>query len=223
MIQTVSPGNGGYSTICGGSANTVGSSGAASGCFIGGGLNNTCNGENAAVLGGNGNTANGLASIALGQSATSSGDHSVTIADGNPLVNSTNSSFAFGFSGGGVIYSNAGHTAGVTLAAAASSWGSVSLRSAKKDFLELDYASVLGRVEKIPVYSYKYKGSPRECYGIMADDFHAAFELEAKEKDRLEANDQIGVALACIHGLAARCRALESRLSALAPSAPGPL
>jgi len=99
-----------------------------------------------------------------------------------------------------------GDTAGVTLAAGAGSWGSISDRNAKSDIAAADVEAVLERVAALPMYTWRWntEAAGKRHMGPMAQDFHAAFGLNGADDRRIVTIDGIGVALTAVQGLNAR-------------------
>lgn len=93
-------------------------------------------------------------------------------------------------------------------------WANASDRNLKEAFESVDPQAVLARVTALPLTSWKYKAdAPDERHlGPMAQDFHAAFGLGAKDTT-IATVDADGVALAAIQGLNQK---LEEKLAAQA-------
>jgi hypothetical protein len=75
-------------------------------------------------------------------------------------------------------------------------------RNAKENFTAVNPREVLARVASLPVTEWNYKTDKKDVQhiGPMAQDFHAAFQLNADEK-HISVVDEGGVALAAIQGL----------------------
>jgi hypothetical protein len=120
--------------------------------------------------------------------------------------------------GGTRVLTNAAGTTGVTIAAGAGSWSTLSDRNAKRDFEVVDTREVLDRVAAMPVYRWRYaeERSAAAHMGPVAQDFRAAFGLG--DGDRTIATvDADGVALAAIQGLNAKVDAkVDAQAAALA-------
>jgi trimeric autotransporter adhesin len=115
--------------------------------------------------------------------------------------------------GGTRVLTNAAGTTGVTIAAGAGSWSTLSDRNAKRDFEVVDTRDVLDRVAAMPVYRWRYaeERSAASHMGPVAQDFRAAFGLG--DGDRTIATvDADGVALAAIQGLNAKIDAQAAAL-----------
>jgi hypothetical protein len=105
--------------------------------------------------------------------------------------------------------------------ARATSFVNTSARSAKTDFAEVDYKSILEKVIalQIPMWRYKIEDHGTAHLGPIAEDFHAAFGLG--DGETISTVDSSGVALAAVKGLheglqekEEEVRALKARLSA---------
>jgi hypothetical protein len=96
-----------------------------------------------------------------------------------------------------------------------SGWNCPSDRNLKEHLVAADTASVLERLERLPVYYYQMKGSrlPTRYLGPTAQDFKAAFGLGDRDTKINTANAQ-GVALAAAKGLYERVKRDETKLAA---------
>ncbi|HLX72388.1 MAG TPA: tail fiber domain-containing protein [Verrucomicrobiae bacterium] len=76
-------------------------------------------------------------------------------------------------------------------------------RGAKENFAGLDSAAVLAKVAALPVTEWNYRNDPEgiKHIGPVAQDFHAAFELNGADDKHISVVDEGGVALAAIQGL----------------------
>jgi hypothetical protein len=76
-------------------------------------------------------------------------------------------------------------------------------RNAKANFTELNPAVVLAKVTTLPVTEWNYRDDPadKRHIGPMAQDFHAAFQLDGADDKHISVVDEGGVALAAIQGL----------------------
>jgi hypothetical protein len=76
-------------------------------------------------------------------------------------------------------------------------------RNAKENFTALDSQSVLARVAALNVSEWNYKTDGRQVQhiGPMAQDFHAAFQVNGSDDTHISVVDEGGVALAAIKGL----------------------
>ena len=81
-------------------------------------------------------------------------------------------------------------------------WVNGSDRDSKQDFAPVDPEEVLAKVDSLPVKSWCYKAQPGDRHiGPVAQDFHAAFELNGGDDKHIATVDEGGVALAAIQGL----------------------
>jgi hypothetical protein len=76
-------------------------------------------------------------------------------------------------------------------------------RNTKANFTELNPAVVLAKVTSLPVTEWNYRDDPADTrhIGPMAQDFHAAFQLDGADDKHISVVDEGGVALAAIQGL----------------------
>ena len=76
-------------------------------------------------------------------------------------------------------------------------------RNAKENFAPLDGMTVLAKVISIPMTEWNYKDDAvgTRHIGPMAQDFHAAFDLNGADNKHISVIDEGGVALAAIQGL----------------------
>jgi hypothetical protein len=95
--------------------------------FIGGGYHNRASALNASVLGGFSNTASGTGSVALGQMATASDDHSFVYSDGGNYASSGTNTFNVRSSGGLFIDDTTSIRMGSTTRQNITMWGNPAL------------------------------------------------------------------------------------------------
>jgi hypothetical protein len=76
-------------------------------------------------------------------------------------------------------------------------------RNAKQNFTALDSKDVLAKVISMPVTEWNYKddAADKRHIGPVAQDFHAAFDLNGADDKHISVVDEGGVALAAIQGL----------------------
>ncbi|UCC79204.1 MAG: tail fiber domain-containing protein [Candidatus Zixiibacteriota bacterium] len=188
------------SAISGGSYNDV--SGGNS--TIVGGSFNTASGSNATVAGGSYCAAAGWHSFAAGRRAQANNDGSFVWADNHDVNFSSTADDQFNVraSGGTRIFSEYSLNAGVTLAAGASAWASVSDSTLKRNIRPVDGEVILEKLSELPVsrWSYKTQDESIEHIGPMAQDFYAAFGLGEDER-HISTIDPAGVALAGVKEL----------------------
>jgi len=97
------------------------------------------------------------------------------------------------FLAGDVIASGAVFSNGVDI---------VSDRNAKENFAPVDPREVLAKVAAMQVSKWNYKTAKDAVHiGPVAQDFHAAFDLNGKDDRHISVLDEGGVALAAIKGL----------------------
>jgi hypothetical protein len=162
------------------------------------------------VAGGRFNSAAGDYSFAAGHQASVNANHNGTFLWADSVSSVFTSAAPNEFAAratGGVRFVTAvdpggNPTAGVTLAAGASSWGTVSDRNAKENFAPIDGVDVLERLAAIEISTWNYKTQDHSIrhMGPMAQDFYAAFGLGEDQK-RINTVDADGVALAAVQGL----------------------
>lgn len=88
-------------------------------------------------------------------------------------------------------------------------------RNVKQDFAAVDAQSVLEKVAALPIQSWAYKNSPETRHlGPVAQDFHAAFQLNGDDDKHISTVDADGVALAAIQGLNAKVETRTRQLEA---------
>ncbi|HEX3467369.1 MAG TPA: tail fiber domain-containing protein, partial [Candidatus Elarobacter sp.] len=202
-------------SIAAGGYNTASGQGA----VIGGGFNSTASGGYATIPGGYVNSAAGLYSFAAGARASAPfiGDFVVSDgSDGDAILAATKAyQFLARASGGVTFWTNAGSTVGATLAPGSGTWASASDRNLKTDVAAVNDASVLDKVDALPIsrWSYKSERGVRHV-GPMAQDFYAAFKV-GEDNTHITSIDEDGVALAAIKALHADNRALHARVGAL--------
>jgi hypothetical protein len=188
------------SVIAGGQRDTVTADFGA----IGGGAYNKVTGQFGIVPGGVGNVAGGNGSFAAGRYASASHPGAFVWADSNSGVfsSSANNQFSVRSTGGVRIYTNTALTAGVTMAAGASSWSSVSDSTKKRNIRLVDNSDILSRLMTLPIkqWSYKAQDASIEHIGPMAQDFYRIFKLGDDDKT-ISTIDPAGIALAAIQAL----------------------
>lgn len=207
-----------YSTIAGGYSNTAGLSNDASFSSIGGGDSNTVDGMYATIPGGRLNEATGDYSFAAGRLASAAHQGAFVWKDAttSALSSTTTNQFSARASGGVRFFTSTGDTTGVTMGAGASSWTSVSDKSVKKDFREINSDELLIKLSEIPISRWKYiaEESQADHIGPMSQDFYSAFGLGDDDK-RISTIDADGVALAAIQALYNKVLELEDEVKKL--------
>jgi hypothetical protein len=185
---------------------------------VGGGATNWAGGSNSVVPGGLNNEASGTGSFAAGVNAKATNDYSF-VWGGSPEVNTVSvadSSFTVNAPGGSRFVTgtnSSGGSIGVTLAANATSWDSLSDSNAKTAVTPIDHRETLRKVAALPVTAWNYKHDPKRRYiGPMAQDFHAAFGLGYDDK-HISTLDTDGVTLSAIKGLVEEIRDQDHALA----------
>jgi hypothetical protein len=117
--------------------------------------------------------------------------------------------------GGTTFYSNAGLTAGVSMAAGAGAWASVSDRNRKENFRDENGETVLEKIAEMPIQSWHYKSQDPAIrhLGPTAQDFYAAFGL-GESDTTITTTDIDGVNMLAIQALERRTRDLQEQLQA---------
>ncbi len=210
-----------YAAVGGGTGNTASGDGSA----VAGGLGNHASGEWSSVTGGGLNTASGqastvaggvlnhadgVASLAAGFAANAPDNGSFVWGDestGSSTTDTGANSFVARASGGVTFYTAPGAdtTHGVTLAPNSGSWSSLSDRHAKTDVARVSGKSLLRKLRRLPIDTWRYKGQARRVrhLGPMAQAFHRAFGL-GESRRYIDDVDAQGVALGGVRALANR-------------------
>ena len=106
---------------------------------------------------------------------------------------------------------------------ASGTYTTVSDKNRKENAVEVDYARILNKFLKIPIYTYNFKeenAKIKRC-GCYAQDFFNAFGLGGEEQDEespvspsktISSSDQIGVLWASLKALAEKVSSLEEKL-----------
>jgi hypothetical protein len=87
-------------------------------------------------------------------------------------------------------------------------------RNVKENFATLDSKTVLAKVISLPMTEWNYKSDSKDVQhiGPMAQDFHAAFDLNGADDKHISVVDEGGVALAAIQGLNQKVEEQNSQL-----------
>ena len=90
-------------------------------------------------------------------------------------------------------------------------------RNTKENFAALDDKAVLQKVVAMPVTEWNYKADSNgvQHIGPMAQDFHAAFQLDGTDDKHISVVDEGGVALAAIQGLNQKLNEKEAMIQTL--------
>jgi len=86
----------------------------------------------------------------------------------------------------------------------------------KENIKELKTESVLDKVDKLPIFTFNYKGNPegQTCFGPMAQDWHELFP-SSKPDGGIETGDMLGVCLAAIQELSKQIKIQNKTITIL--------
>ena len=126
---------------------------------------------------------------------------------------------------GGIGYpihvgTNTGNGNGAHLTAGGA-WTNGSSRSFKEDFQRLDARELLDRISRMPIESWRYKGSGERHIGPISEDFVSAFNVGTvdekgnRDTEYLSSGDVAGVALAGVQQLMKENRELKALVAEL--------
>lgn len=158
--------------------------------------------------------ATGNYSTTMGWYANSNGKKGSFVYADNSSTVATNSTadnqFVVRASGGVLLYSNSGLTAGVSLPSGGGSWASVSDRNKKENFMKVDGDQLLKSIELLEVTSWNYKtqSSSIRHIGPMAQDFYKAFNY-GESDTTITSIDIDGINLIAIKTLALKTTELK--------------
>lgn len=113
---------------------------------------------------------------------------------------------------------NTGTGTGVSLAAGASAWASISARDTKENFEVLDYQSIYNNFRNVNIEKWNYKGSPNRNMGIMAEDFYEVFGKDlgvVHNHEKIETTDALGACMLLIKAQQEKIDELEARIKNL--------
>lgn len=202
--------SGNISTVAGGTSNSAGGSDSA----VGGGDTNSAGGSGSTVAGGMFNSAGGDCSFAAGRRAKADHNGAFVWSDnandadmGSPAANT----FSVRASGGiwlGTTSSPSiasGHFIDTSTGAyltTGGAWTNSSDRALKAGFKPADGRTILDRLARMPINTWRYKaeGAKTSHIGPTAQDFASAFGYGGDDKS-IGTIDADGVALAAIKGL----------------------
>jgi hypothetical protein len=212
----------GEAAFCGGGRyNVVSGHGAV---ITGGGYTNNhpngnlASGELSVIPGGTNNEASGLLSFASGRRAKATHDGAFLWADTSDYDFSSTAANEFSARAtGGVRFvsgldGSGNPNAGVSLAAGASAWSTLSDRNAKEHFQAIDGAELLGKLSKLDISTWNYKSQDESIRhaGPIAQEFYAAFGVGEDDK-HISTVDADGIALAAIQALYLKSIQLEQK------------
>lgn len=123
-----------------------------------------------------------------------------------PVIPTAPNKFFARYSGGYSLYTNAANSTGVHLTAGATSWPVSSDRNKKEHIIKVDLEKHLEKINKLPVYHWKYKGIDTPHMGPMAQDFWSIFKLGDGDDTLIFQQDIDGVMIAGIKALEQRTR-----------------
>lgn len=169
---------------------------------------------------GNSCSSTGIYSFAIGNNAYTNGKQGSMVLssriDGVSVSSPADFHFLAQFAGGYQLQSNNAGTLGVYLNPSTSSWSSLCDSTKKEQVLLMNDDEVLEKLAAINYTSWKYRDDPEVTnrhYGIMAQDFYAAFgkdDLGKIGNDTLvNPIDLIGVAYSAIKALEKRTSEME--------------
>ena len=204
------------SVIVGGNTNIISQSYS----FIGGGVSNTISAIYGTIVGGQSNTVSGDYSFANGKRAKAEENGQFVISDSqnfdfSDTVDTTSTwaadQFHSRYTGGYQLVSGVDGAGipdfGVTLAADANAWGTVSDKNRKDNFKDIDHTKTVDKFRKANIQEWQYKAdiakeNDRSNYGWTAQDFHKAFNF-GKDVDKLKIDtlQYDGVLSSAIKGL----------------------
>jgi hypothetical protein len=170
---------------------------------------NTAAGDLALLFNTTGNDNTAVGYEALSQNTTGKNNTAIGYSAGDNLTSGDNNIYlgnAGNFSESGIIrIGTSGKQTATYLAGAAyaTSFNLSSDRKAKADFAPVNAQTVLAKVAALPITEWNYKTDTQgqKHLGPMAQDFHAAFDLNGADDTHISVVDEGGVALAAIQGL----------------------
>lgn len=122
-------------------------------------------------------------------------------------------SFTARFAGGYRLYTDAPNAAqpstGVFLGPSATAWGSISDKTKKDHFEEIDGEELLEKISGLPILKWRYIGSKVPHMGPMAQDFYQAFKLGDGNDKVITTQDIEGVTIAGVQALEKRTKELQ--------------
>ena len=178
------------------------------------GLSTIASGDYSTAIGVS-STASGYASMAVGNYASTNFKTGAFVMGDNGTSTIMNSSadnqFSARFINGYRLFTNSTLTSGVTLAAGAGAWASVSDKNLKENFREVNTEDILAKVGAIPVTDWNYKTQDKKVrhIGPMAQDFFAAFHLDGESDTTINTLDIDGINMAAIQALKQRTDELK--------------
>jgi hypothetical protein len=163
--------------------------------------------------------ANGRYSVAMGSSASNAlHKGSFIFADitkastVQTTFNSADNQFLAKASGGFIFYTDMNSTMGVTLPAGGGSWATISDKTKKNNFKNVDVQQILDKVSKLEITTWNYKTQDPSIrhMGPMAQDFYSSFGLGENETS-ISTVDIDGINMASIQALEKITRELKQK------------
>ncbi len=184
------------------------------------GMDAVANGTNNVAIGSR-VSAGGYGSVVLGTHASATAGGSFVFGDAagdasTTVTSNASNQFLARVTGGARFFSNLELSSGVSLAAGASAWASVSDVNMKENFRDLDSDDVLAKLARMPIREWNYKAQDAAIrhVGPTAQDFHSAFGL-GEDPLRISTIDADGIALAGVKALALENQLLKAELETL--------
>jgi len=201
--------SGSQSCVIGGGENTAGAQLAT----VLGGYSNTVSALYAVTVGGFSNLASGVNSLAAGHDAHATHSYSMVFSGsaGQETVSWAIDTWTARCHGGARFYSAAGVATGVQLSAGGNAWASISDRSVKENFRDID--DILSKIAVLPLYDYNLKSQAASVrhIGPVAQEFNPLFGFTEDEL-RINSMDISGVTLAGVKALIAENELLKKRI-----------
>ncbi len=173
--------------------------------------------------------ASGKYSLALGNYAIANGDNTVAMGyrtkalhngcfiyadqtSSTYLQTNTANQFMVKASGGFVFYTSSNLTTGVTLAAGAGAWSTLSDSTMKENIKSINPNDYLQKLNDLEVYTWNYKTQDPSIrhIGPMAQDFHQVFGF-GTDPTRINSGDFDGINLVLIKALNEKMETLHSQ------------
>jgi hypothetical protein len=187
---------------------------------VGGGWHNQASANAATVPGGSSNVASGAYSFAAGAVAQATHQGSFVWSSGESTLSWGTNTFTARAHGGVRFYTAGGTATGVQLGAGGAGWGSISDRSVKDNFADVDSHRLLEALAAMPVQTWNLKSQSPEIrhIGPVAQDFNGEFAYlfgEVESPVYINTMDAIGISLAAIQGLYELSLEQEERIDLL--------
>lgn len=153
---------------------------------------NTVSAGSALVSGaGNNVNAGGDYGVALGEANAIAANHRNSMVVGKGTTTTASAQYVSGFAGGYKLYSDAGNSVGVSLAASGTSWASISDKRSKDNIKNINHG--LSTVMQLRPTMYNYKGQKNTSLGFIAQEVKEIMP-EVVEKTTMGPNqDYLGI------------------------------